>query len=89
MRTPSILEACQMIEVSEKEVQKHITENCNSTAYDLRIECKEYLEMRDALFEKSGTSEETNALFDILENVFRTLKRHGIDAQREAENMTY
>lgn len=84
MRKPTLEEICVQVKIAEDEVQSRINQHDNFIADNLKLEYRDYVELKNQFYEKPETDETINYLIDTIEDIFKVLKRNGIDVKKYA-----
>lgn len=84
MKKPTLEECCIQIKIAEDEVQSRISQHDNFIADNLKLEYRDFIELKNQFYEKPETDETVNYLIDTIEDIFRVLKRNGIDVKKYA-----
>lgn len=84
MKKPTLEEICIQVKIAEDEVQSRINQHDNFIADNLKLEYRDYVELKNQFYEKPETDETINYLIDTIEDIFRVLKRNGIDVEKYA-----
>ena len=84
MKKPTLEEICIQVKIAEDEVQSRINQHDNFIADNLKLEYRDYVELKNQFYEKPETDETINYLIDTIEDIFKVLKRNGIDVKKYA-----
>ena len=84
MRMPNLEELCVQVKIAEDEVQERINQHDNFIADNLKLEYRDFVELKNQFYEKPETDETINYLIDTIDEIFKVLKRNGIDVKKYA-----